>query len=111
MTGSRLAVWIIGTTYVLFGLLVILFATIVSKLQVNIGVAYLIAVLMGGSVAVAAAGLFGGSVLGTLALARHSGTPRLLHVLAIFSGWVGALVLGWFAWQFWSHSFLPKVAP
>lgn len=110
MTGSRLAVWIIGTTYAVFGLLVILFATIVSKLQVNIGVAYLIAMLMGGSVTVTAVGLFAGSLLGTLALVRDGGTPRALHLIAIMSGWIGALVLGWFAWEFWSHSFLPKVA-
>jgi threonine/homoserine/homoserine lactone efflux protein len=31
-------------------------------------------------------------------------------VLAILGGWVGALVLGWLAWEFWTHSSLPKVA-
>ena len=111
MTGSRLAVRIIGITYALFGLLVILFGTTVSRLQVNIGVAFLIAMLMGGSIAMAAVGLFTGSVLGALAVVRHSGTLRPIHLLVILSGWVGALVLGWFAWQFWTHSSLPKVAP
>ncbi len=51
-----------------------------------------------------------GSVLGTLALARHPDTRRLLYILIILSGWTGALALGWLAWEFWTHSSPPKVA-
>jgi hypothetical protein len=40
----------------------------------------------------------------------HPDTRRPLYVLVILSGWIGALVLGWLALQFWTHSSLPKVA-
>ena len=45
-----------------------------------------------------------GSVLGTVTLVRHTDTRRALYVLTILSGWIGALVVGYFAWEFWSHS-------
>jgi hypothetical protein len=109
MKGARLALSVIGVAYALLGLLVALFAMTVGR-RVDIGTAYLAAVILGWSVAIAATGLFAGSVLGTLALVRHTETRRPLYLLAILSGWIGALVLGWIAWEFWTHSSLPKVA-
>jgi threonine/homoserine/homoserine lactone efflux protein len=29
-------------------------------------------------------------------------------LLAILSAWIGALLLGWLAWEFWTHSSLPS---
>jgi len=107
--GIRLALSVIGVTYALLGLVVVLFAVTVAR-RVDIGVAYLAVVMLGWGGTIAATGLFAGSVLGTLALVRHPDTRRPLYVLAILSGWIGALVLGWLAWEFWNHSSLPKVA-
>lgn len=108
--GIRLALSVIGIAYALLALLVAFFAVTVGRLHVDIGIAYLAAVVLGWGGTVAATGLLAGSVLGTLALVRHTDIRRPLYVLAILSGWIGALVLGWFAWEFWSHSSLPKVA-
>ena len=33
-----------------------------------------------------------------------------LMVIVILGGWIGALMLGWLAWEFWTHSSIPKVA-
>jgi hypothetical protein len=109
MKGSRLALSVIGVAYAVLGLVVSLVAVTLGR-RVDIGVAYLTAVMLGWGVTTAAAGLLAGSVLGTLALVRDTDTRRPLYLLAILSGWIGALVLGWFAWEFWTHSSIPEVA-
>ena len=101
MKAIRLALVVIGVAYALFGLVVVYFA--VSR-PANIGLAYLAVGILAGGGTIAATGLFAGSVLGTLALLRHTETRRPLYLLAILGGWIGALVLGWLAWEFWSHS-------
>ena len=106
----RLALSVIGVAYAILALVVVLFAVNLGR-PVDIGVAYFAAVMLGWGMATSAAGLFAGSVLGTLALVRHTDTRRPLYVLGILGGWIGALVLGWFAWEFWTNSSLPKVAP
>ena len=40
-------------------------------------------------------------------LVRNASARRTLYVLAILSAWIGTLVLGWMAWEFWTHSSLP----
>jgi hypothetical protein len=47
--------------------------------------------------------------LGTIVLVRHGDTRRTLYLLAILSAWIGALLLGWLAWEFWTHSSLPQL--
>jgi uncharacterized membrane protein YeaQ/YmgE (transglycosylase-associated protein family) len=107
--GIRFALGLIGGAYALLALTAALFAATVAR-RVDIGVAYLAAAVLGWGGTVAAAGLFAGSVAGTLALVRHPAARRPLLVLAILAGWVGALVLGWWAWEFWVNSSLPEVA-
>jgi hypothetical protein len=108
MKASRLALSVIGVAYAFLGLVVLLFAVNLGR-PVDIGTAFLAALILGWGLAITATGLFAGSVLGTLALVRHPDTRRPLYMLAILTGWMGALVLGWFAWEFWSHSSIPKV--
>ena len=109
MSGIRVALSVIGVAYALLGLVVVLFAVSLRQ-RGDIGAAYLAVGILAWGGTIAATGLLAGSVLGTLALVRHSDTRRPLYVLAILGGWIGALVLGWFAWEFWTHSSLPKVA-
>jgi hypothetical protein len=109
MKPDRLALSVIGVAYAFLGLVVVLFAVNLGR-PVDIGTAYLAALVLGSGIAMTATGLFAGSVLGTLALVRHPDTRRPLYVLAILSGWMGALVIGWFAWEFWSNSSIPKLA-
>jgi hypothetical protein len=109
MSGIRVALSVIGVAYGILGLVVVLFAVSLRQ-RGDIGAAYLAVGILAWGGTIAATGLLAGSVLGTLALVRHSGTRRPLYLLAILGGWVGALVLGWFAWEFWTHSSLPKVA-
>jgi hypothetical protein len=104
----RLALSFIGGAYGLLGLVVALFAVNLGR-PVDIGTAYVAVGLLGLGGTVAATALFAGSVLGTLALVRHSDTRRPLYLLAILSGWIGAVFLGWMAWGFWLHSSLPRV--
>ena len=103
MKGIRLALSVIGVAYALLGLVVVQFAMNAGR-SANIGLAYLAVGILAWGGTIAATGLFAGSVLGTLALVRHAETRRPLYLLAILSGWIGALVLGWLAWEFWSHS-------
>ena len=109
MSGIRFALSLIGVAYALLGLVVVLFAMSLRQ-PGDIGAAYLAVGILASGGTIAATGLLAGSALGTLALVRHPDTRRLLYVLAILGGWIGALVLGWFAWEFWTHSSLPKVA-
>ena len=109
MSGIRVALSLIGVAYVLLGLVVVLFAVNLRQ-RGDIGTAYLAVGILAWGGTIAATGLFAGSALGTLALIRHPDTRRPLCLLAILGGWIGALVLGWFAWEFWTHSSLPKVA-
>jgi hypothetical protein len=109
MSGIRVALSVIGVAYAVLALVVLLFAVNLRQ-RVNIGTAYLAAGVLAWGGTIAATGLSPGSVLGTLALVRHPATRRPLYVLTILSGWIGALVLGWLAWEFWTHSSLPKVA-
>ena len=109
MSGIRVALSVIGVAYAVLALVVLLFAVNLRQ-RVNIGTAYLAAGVLAWGGTIAATGLSAGSVLGTLALVRHPATHRPLYVLTILSGWIGALVLGWLAWEFWTHSSLPKVA-
>ncbi|HET6796427.1 MAG TPA: hypothetical protein VFH40_04630 [Gemmatimonadales bacterium] len=109
MSGIRVALSVIGVAYAVLALVVLLFAVNLRQ-RVNIGTAYLAAGVLVWGGTIAATGLSAGSVLGTLALVRHPATRRPLYVLTILSGWIGALVLGWLAWEFWTHSSLPKVA-
>ena len=109
MSGIRVALSVIGVAYAVLGLMVVLFAVNLRQ-RGDIGNAYLAVGVLAWGGTLAATGLFAGSALGTLALVRHPDTRRPLHVLVILSGWIGALVLGWLAWEFWTHSSLPKVA-
>ena len=105
----RIALSVIGVAYAVLGLMVVLFAVTLRQ-RVDIGTTYLEVVVLGWGGTIAATGLFAGSALGTLTLVRHPDTRRPLPVLVILSGWIGALVLGWLAWEFWTHSSIPKVA-
>jgi ABC-type polysaccharide/polyol phosphate export permease len=109
MSGIRVALSVIGVAYAVLGLVVVLFAMNLRQ-RVDIGAVYLAVGVLAWGGTIAATGLSVGSVLGTVALVRHPDIRRPLYVLAILSGWIGALVLGWLAWQFWTHSSLPKVA-
>jgi hypothetical protein len=109
MSGIRVALSLIGVAYAILGLVVVLFALTLGQ-RGDIGTAYLAVGILASGGTIAATGLLTGSALGTLALVRHSDTRRPLYLLAILGGWIGALVLGWFAWEFWTHSSLPKVA-
>lgn len=102
----RLALIVIGGAYVLLGLAVAYFSVSLGR-SPDIGTAYLMVgiVALGGTTA--AAGLLVGSLLGTLVLMRNASARRTLYVLAILCGWIGSLVLGWLAWEFWTHSSLP----
>ena len=108
MSGIRVALSLIGVAYAALGLLVALFAVTLRQ-RLDIGATYLAVGVLALGGTIAAAGLSAGSVLGTLALVRHPDIRRPLYVLVIVSGWLGALVLGWLAWQFWTHSSFPKV--
>ena len=109
MSGIRVALSVIGVAYGILGLVVVLFAVSLRQ-RGDIGAAYLAVGILAWVGTIAATGLLAGSALGTVALVRHSSTRRPLYVLAILGGWIGALVLGWYAWEFWTHSSLPKVA-
>ena len=99
----RLALAVIGVAYVVLGLAVVYFAVNLGR-SPDIGAAYLAVGILAWSGTIAAAGLLAGSVLGTLVLVRNASARRALYVLAILSGWIGTLVLGWLAWEFWTHS-------
>jgi len=107
MSGIRVALTVIGVAYAVLGLVVVLFSVILRQ-RVDIGAAYFAVVVLGWGGTIAATGLFAGSVLGTLVLVRGPYTRRPLYLLVILSGWIGALVLGWLAWQFWTHSSVPE---
>jgi hypothetical protein len=109
MSEIRVALSVIGVAYAVLGLMVVLFAVSLNH-RVDIGTAYLAVVILAWGGTVAAAALSAGGALGTLALARHPETRRPLYVLVVLSGWIGALVLGWLVWEFWTHSSVPKVA-
>lgn len=108
MSGIRVALSVIGVAYAVLGLVVVLFAVTLRQ-RGDIGTAYLAVAVLAWGGTLAAAGLSAGGALGTLALVRHPDTRRPLYVLVILSGWIGALVLGWLAWEFWTHSSVPKV--
>ncbi|HET6777640.1 MAG TPA: hypothetical protein VFH26_02000 [Gemmatimonadales bacterium] len=110
MSAIRAALSVIGVAYAVLGLIVVLFAVTLRQ-RVDIGATYFAVMVLAWGGTIAATGLSAGSVLGTLALVRRPDTRRPLYVLVILSGWIGALVLGWLAWEFWTHSSLPKVAP
>jgi len=102
----RLALILIGAAYVVLGLVVVYFAVNLGR-SPNIGAAYLAVGILAWGGTIAAAGLLAGSVLATLVLVRDASARQTLYVLAILSGWIGTLVLGWLAWEFWTHSSLP----
>ena len=108
MKRIRLALGVIGVAYLLLGLLVVHFAVNLGR-SPDIGAAYLAVGILAWGSTIAGAGLLAGSVLGTLILVRHADTRRPLYVLAILSAWIGALALGWLAWEFWTNSSLPRV--
>ena len=100
----HLALAVIGVAYLLLGLAVAYFAVNLER-SPDIGAAYFAVGILALGGTISAAGLLVGSVLGTLVFVRTASTRRVLYVLAILSGWIGTLVLGWLAWQFWTHSF------
>ena len=101
----HLALAVIGVAYLLLGLAVLYFAVNLGR-SANIGAAYLAVGIVAWSGTIAAAGLLAGGVLGTLVLIRNASARRTLYVLAILCAWIGTLVLGWMAWEFWTHSSL-----
>ncbi len=90
----------------LLGVVVVYFALNLGR-SPDIGAAYLAVGILAWGGTLAAAGLLTGSVLGTSVLVRDASVRPPLYVLAILCGWIGTLVLGWLAWNFWSHSSLP----
>ena len=109
MSGVRVAVSVIGVAYAVLGIMVVLFAVNLRQ-RGDIGTAYLAVGVLAWGGTLVATGLSAGSVLGTLALVQHPDTRRPLYVLVVLGGWIGALVLSWLAWEFWTNSSLPKVA-
>lgn len=106
----HLALAVIGVAYLLLGLAVAYFAVNLER-SPDIGAAYFAVGILALGGTISAAGLLVGSVLGTLVFVRTASTRRVLYVLAILSGWIGTLVLGWLAWQFWTHSFPRRAQP
>jgi hypothetical protein len=108
MKRIRLALGVIGVAYLLLGLVLVNFAVSLGR-SPDVGAAYLAVGILAWGGTIAAAGLLAGSVLGTIVLVRHGDTRRPLYLLAILSAWIGALLLGWLAWEFWTHSSLPQL--
>jgi hypothetical protein len=104
----HLALAVIGVACLLLGLAVVYFAVNLRR-SPDIGAAYFAVLILAWGGTIAAAGLLAGSVLGTWVLVRTASARRTLYVLAILSAWIGTLVLGWMAWEFWTNSSLPEV--
>ena len=102
----RVALAVIGVAYLLLGVVVAYFAVNLGR-SPDIGAAYLAVGILAWGGTIAAAGLLTGSVLGTLVLVRDASARRTLYLVAILSGWIGTVVLGWLAWEFWAYSSRP----
>jgi hypothetical protein len=106
----HLALAVIGVACLLLGLAVVYFAVNLRR-SPDIGAAYFAVLILAWGGTISAAGMLAGSVLGTWVLVRTASVRRTLYVLAILSAWIGTLVLGWMAWEFWTNSSLPEVPP
>lgn len=99
----RAAEWVIWTTYTLLVVAVAIFAYLVRSKRMDIGETMTAVVALGGIGGAAAAALFVGALLGTVALARDRDARRLAPVATVLAGWTGTLALTWISLEFWGH--------
>jgi hypothetical protein len=97
----RLATWFIGSAYVLLGVLCAVVYSVLQSREIDIGGVTLSVLVLGIGGTVLALALLAGSLIGAYALTSDAGARRMRDVAIVLAGWVGAAVVGWFAWVFW----------
>src|SRR5688572_26112812 len=100
---GRIAGWIISTGYLALFVAVAVFSYLVQSKRMDIGGTMASVLLLGATGVIIAITLLSGSVIGTTALVRESESRRPLAIVTIVAGWVGAIVLSWISWSFWTH--------
>jgi hypothetical protein len=100
---GRIAAWIISTGYLALVVAVTVFAYLVQSQRMDIGGTMASVLLLGATGVIIAIMLLSGSVIGTTVLVRDSESRRPLTIVTIVAGWVGAIVLSWILWGFWTH--------
>ena len=99
----RIAGWIIWAAYVALAVAVAVFSYLVQSKRMDIGSTMASVLLLGVTGVVITVALLSGSAMGTAALARDPAARRIGPIVTIVAGWVGALVLAWLSWSFWTH--------
>lgn len=102
MTSVRAAQWIIWPSLLLLALAVAVFALLVQW-QMDVGSTMMSVLLLGATATTVAILLLGGSVVGTLAVARNPDARSAFALVTIVAGWTGAVLLLWLLWGFWTH--------
>ena len=100
---GRIAAWIISTGYLALVVAVTVFAYLVQSQRMDIGGTMASVLLLGATGVVIAIMLLSGSVIGSTVLVRDSESRRPLAIVTIVAGWVGAIVLSWILWGFWTN--------
>src|SRR5688500_9521496 len=100
--GTRIAAWIVWTSYCALGVAVAVCYYLVQSQRMDIGSALASVPFLGaGGVAVTLA-LLSGGVIGTASLLRNPAGRRAGSIATVVAGWAGGIVLAWLSWSFWT---------
>lgn len=103
MSSRRLAIVLIWSGYGLVAVIVAAVRMIASSTRMDVGQVMGSVIVLGGVGVLAAALLLVGSALGTYALIVRGSSGRMGLVLHLLAGWIGAAMLGWILWGFWTN--------
>jgi hypothetical protein len=103
MFSRRLAIILIWSGYGTVAVIVAAVRVIASSARMDVGQVMSSVIFLGGVGVLAVALVLVGSALGTYALIVRGSSGRLVLVLHLLAGWIGAAVLGWILWSFWTN--------
>jgi hypothetical protein len=99
----HLASRLIWTAYGVLALAIGFFAITIHWIRPDVGAVFLVTILLGACGTAAGFTLLVASMLGTLAMMQQKTLRRTFNVTTVLAGWLGALIVGWIAWGFWTH--------
>ncbi len=103
MLPIRIAGWLVWMTSLVLGVVIAGFFLVMRSQRLDVGETMAAVLLLGAVGALATVALVVGSAIGLHAIFTDRASRRAGSICTVFVGWLGAIVVGWHSWGFWTH--------
>ncbi len=103
MLPIRIAGWLVWMTSLVLGVVIAGFFLVMRSQRLDVGETMAAVLLLGAVGALATVALVVGSAIGLHAIFADRASRRVGSICTVFVGGLGAIVVGWHSWGFWTH--------